>query len=236
MQHDHLDVQVTSVYPGSEEVARFRMDLLSWFDANRRDLYWRADGVSNYVRIVSEVLLQRTQAAVVSNFLPIFVEAFPSWDAIANSSEDKIGELLRPLGLWRRRAVSLLALATEISRRGGAWPRTRAELETIPAVGQYVASAVLIFEHGERAPLLDASMARVLRRYFAILPEKVDIRYDKLLQATAQIVLEQGDPVALNWAILDFAALQCRKDAAGCDSCAMNGCCKRYGTQQRPDC
>lgn len=217
-------------------ILRFRSDLLEWFSFNQRKFYWREDGMSIYVRVVSEVLLQRTQAAVVSSFLPTFLATFPSWDAIAQSNEERIGELLKPLGLWRRRAASLLALATEISRRGGAWPLTRQELESIPAVGQYVASAVLLFEHKERAPLLDASMARLLRRYFAITPEKADIRYDKPLQAVAHAVLEETDPVALNWAMLDFAALQCRNNVSGCVTCALKGGCKRYELVQNQDC
>lgn len=233
---DNGDVQYSNIDPEDEEISRFRSNLLNWFAVNQRGFYWRTCGTSNYVKIVAEVLLQRTQAAVVSNFLPTFLAAFPDWEAIARSSEKEIGEMLRPIGLWRRRAISLLALATEITRRGGAWPLSRQELESIPAVGQYVASAVLLFEHKERAPLLDASMARLLRRYFAITPEKADIRYDKSLQAVAHLVLEQGDPIALNWAMLDFAALQCRKNAEGCASCALKAGCKRYLAVQDPDC
>lgn len=233
---DRKSVQVSYLASEREHVSRFRHDLLEWFAVNQRRFYWRAGGTSNYVKVVAEVLLQRTQAAVVSKFLPTFLDVFPDWEAITRCSEEEIGELLKPLGLWRRRAISLLALATEITRRGGVWPLTRQELESIPAVGQYVASAVLLFEHKERAPLLDASMARILRRYFAITPEKSDIRYDKPLQAVAHLVLEQGDPIALNWAMLDFAALQCRKNAEGCASCFLKAGCKRYATVQDPDC
>jgi A/G-specific adenine glycosylase len=229
-------VEVIFTEPPENEVALFRSALLDWFILNQRRLYWRAEGVPNYVKIVSEVLLQRTQAAVVSKFLPTFLATFPDWEAIARSNEEEIGALLKPLGLWRRRAISLLALAKEISRRGGAWPLAREELESIPAVGQYVASAVLLFEHRERATLMDASMARLLRRYFAITPEKADIRYDKPLHAVAQAVLEEDDPVALNWAMLDFAALQCRSNVSGCVSCALRAGCKRYELVQDPDC
>lgn len=236
-QHTYRKVCTLShIASETEQVSRFRAELLEWFEINQRRFYWREVGISNYVRIVAEVLLQRTRASVVSNFLPTFLDAFPNWCALAQSNEDEIGELLKPLGLWKRRATSLLALATEITRRSENWPLTREELESIPAVGQYVASAVLLFEHKERAPLLDASMARLLRRYFAIVPEKSDIRYDSLLQAVAHRVLDEGDPIALNWAMLDFAALQCKKYAEGCASCPLKTTCKRYVVLQDHDC
>lgn len=219
----------------SSRVKRFRRGLLRWFAENRRDFYWRSGHVCTYTKVVSEVLLQRTQAPVVSEFLPTFLAAFPSWDAIAASNEEKVGIILRPLGLWRRRAKSLVALSGDISRREGKWPETRPELETMPAVGQYVASAVLMFEHGTPAPLMDASMARVLRRYFEITPEKADIRYDKHLQETAHAVVDAPETVDLNWAILDFAALQCKKNRPECESCPLRSSCSFFANSRGPE-
>lgn len=216
------------------EILRFRRGLLRWFAENRRDFYWRSGHVCTYTKVVSEVLLQRTQASVVSEFLPTFLSAFPNWDAIAGSDEEKVGSILRPLGLWRRRAKSLISLSGDISRREGSWPATRSELETMPAVGQYVASAVLMFEHGTPAPLMDASMARVLRRYFAITPEKADIRYDKPLQEIAHAVVDDPEAVHLNWAILDFAALQCKRNRPECESCPMQSGCAYFASSREP--
>ena len=207
------------------KIQQFKSGLLAWFADKRRDFYWRSAGACTYTKVVSEVLLQRTQAPVVSNFLPTFISAFPSWNAIAESDEEDVGEILRPLGLWRRRAKALVALAGDLSRREGCWPADRHELETMPAVGQYVASAVLMFEHGVAAPLMDASMARVLRRYFEVKPEKADIRYDKPLQALANAVVDDPDAVKLNWAILDFAALQCKKAKPECETCPLRKGC-----------
>jgi adenine-specific DNA glycosylase len=48
----------------------------------------------------------------------------------------------------------------------GVVPHDRRQIEALPAVGQYVASAVLLFAHGRPEPLLDANMARVLERVF----------------------------------------------------------------------
>lgn len=211
--------------PSATRIAEFKDGILGWYRDHRRDFYWRSEKVCNYTKVVSEVLLQRTQAGTVSRFLPTFLAVYPDWQAIAGSDEDAIGDVLRPLGLWRRRAGALLSLSREITGRTGAWPSTREELESMPAVGQYVASAVLMFEHGMPAPLMDASMARVLRRYFGLTPIKADIRYDRLLQATADAVVDNTDAVIVNWAILDFAALQCKKLVPACESCPLQRGC-----------
>lgn len=224
------------VGPDKHAVRVFRRDLLAWFATNRRQLHWRAPGVSNYVKIVSEVLLQRTQAANVSGFLPTFLANYPSWAALAGSTPDQIGEVIKPLGLWRRRALALWSLASEMCRRGGAWPAEREELESIPAVGQYVANAVLLFEHDGRTPLLDASMARLLRRYFSVQPEKADIRYDQPLHQVAAAVLAEGNAVELNWAMLDFATVQCRKQVEACASCPLRKGCQRAHSVPAGDC
>lgn len=212
---------------------QFKKGLLEWFAENRRDLFWRAGDSCAYIKVVSEVLLQRTQAPVVSDFLPIFIAAFPSWHAIAESDVEKLETVLRPLGLWRRRATALMSLSRDLMLRQGHWPATRLELETMPAVGQYVASAILMFEHGMPAPLMDASMARVLRRYFEVLPEKADIRHDKPLQELAHAVVDDPAAVSLNWAILDFAALQCKKARPQCETCTLQAGCAYFAATQK---
>lgn len=110
-------------------------------------------------------------------------------------------------------------------RRELTWPKERRELEQIPAVGQYVANAALLFIHGEPHPLMDASMARLLRRYFTIVPEKADFRYDAALHAVAYRVLRRGEAVTLNWAILDIAACFCKPQNPKCPECPLKRSC-----------
>jgi A/G-specific adenine glycosylase len=218
--------------PSIKEVIRFRDQVLSWFETHGRSFAWRDPSASLYVRIVSEVLLQRTRAETVSAFIPEFLKEYPSWESLANVSETTLAESLRPIGLYHRRAVSLQRFAREIIRRQHVFPFERADLESIPAVGQYVANAILLFAHSSSAPLLDSSMARLLRRHFDLSPVKVDIRYDKLLHAAAYRVLEGSTPILLNWAMLDLAALHCRSTLPKCESCPVQGTCY-FASQQK---
>lgn len=111
---------------------------------------------------------------------------------------------MRPLGLWRRRAQSLLSIAKYASENEGHFPSNPREHRQIPAVGQFISNAILKFQHGQHAPLLDANMARVIKWF--IHPRKLaDISDDRWLEYAAHWFVRQ-DPREVNWAVLDLEA------------------------------
>ena len=141
-----------------------RRRLLKWYGEHGRRLAWRSPDVGLYEKVVVEVLLQRTRAETIDRIFCGFFRKFGSWKRIDQMDVIALGNVLRPIGLWKRRAHSLKALAAEMVRRQGKFPSDREELESLPAVGQYVANAILLFVHKKAEPLLDTNMARVLER------------------------------------------------------------------------
>jgi A/G-specific adenine glycosylase len=208
---------------------RYRLvtdSLESYFGKHGRPLPWRRSSAANYKRVISEVLLQQTRAETVARMFPAFCRRFPSWRKLARATISQLERELKPLGIWRRRARSLKKLAVEMDKRHGRFPSTREELEQLPAVGQYVASAILLFCHGKPEPLLDVNMARILERYFG--PRKLaDIRHDPYLQDLARkVVKSSDDPVKINWAILDLGAMVCTARNPRCRECPLKRGCK----------
>src|SRR5262245_38294356 len=108
--------------PPASEVAWFRRQVLGWFKTHRRKFPWREKSASNYVKVLSEILLQRTRAETVGSFLPEFVQKFPSWKKLATASEQDLQSYFQPIGLWRRRASAVQKLAKEMARRSGRFP------------------------------------------------------------------------------------------------------------------
>jgi A/G-specific adenine glycosylase len=210
--------------------------LADWFTLHRRSFAWRKASAGKYLRIVSEVLLQQTRAETVDRMLPGFLARFPGWEAIAKARISSLETALKPIGIYRRRARSLKRLARYVHAARGRFPADRDQLEEIPAVGQYVASAILLFCHRQAEPLLDASMARVLERYFG--PRRLaDIRHDPYLQELARgVVGAAADPVVVNWAILDLGALVCKHRSPRCAACPLKrGCNFKLGKSQARD-
>jgi A/G-specific adenine glycosylase len=209
------------------DISWFRGKILKWFSKEGRRFPWRGKSDSKYQLIITEVLLQRTQAETVSRFYPRFIKKFSSWKVLARAKEKDLQVFLKPIGLWRQRTTAIKKLSSEMAKRNGRFPKTREEIEKIPAVGQYIANAILMFCHNQPQPLLDVNMARVLERFFG--PRKLaDIRYDPYLQKLARDVLPRKRFKEFNWAILDFASLICKAKRTLCNICCLNKRCRYY--------
>ena len=108
-----------------------RKRLLSWFKRNGRSFPWREPGTTPYEVVAAEILLQRTTAVGVARAYAGFVERYPSWDALAQAPLEGLENALRPLWLWRQKALAFKHLAQSIEELGGVVPRSRAELERL---------------------------------------------------------------------------------------------------------
>ena len=125
----------------AKNISKFQQTLLNWYDTYGRHFPWRNKRLTQYQIIIAETLLQRTKAETVSKFYIQFIKDFPSWINLANADTAAIEQYLKPIGLHRQRAKRLKTLALEMVKRKGRLPRERAELETIPFMGQYIANA-----------------------------------------------------------------------------------------------
>src|SRR3954469_19213688 len=109
--------------------------LLDWYARVKRPLPWRATR-DPYALLVSEVMLQQTQAARVVPYYEAFLAAFPDPAALARAPAAEV--LARWSGLgYNRRALALQAAAARVAADG--WPTA---LEELPGVGPYTAAAV----------------------------------------------------------------------------------------------
>jgi len=208
----------------TDKINWFRKKILLWFEKEGRPFSWRNKSATKYQLVIAEVLLQRTKAETVAIYFPKFIKRFPSWKALSKAKRKDLQAFLKPIGLWRQKATALKKLSFEMAKRNGRFPKTREEIEKIPAIGQYVANAILMFCHGQPQPLLDVNMARVLERFFG--PRKLaDIRYDPYLQQLARDILPKKRFKKFNWAILDFAAIICKAHRPACNKCFLKAKC-----------
>src|SRR6266498_1067616 len=135
--------------------------LLRHYRSTARDLPWRRTR-DPYAILVSEVMLQQTQAARVVPAYRRFLARFPSLRTLAAAP---LGAVLREwsgLG-YNRRARDLHRIA-RASPDG--LPRTVEALDAFPGIGAYTAGAVACFAFGARVPFADTNIRRVLGRVF----------------------------------------------------------------------
>lgn len=215
--------------PSLNRVRPFAIKLLAWYENNGREFSWRRKGIGLYEVVITELLLQRTRAETVAKFISSFLEGYPDWECLAEKSVQELEFDLQPIGLQRRRADSLSLLAkTIVIQYGGELPQLDEELASLPAVGQYIFCAIKLYRDNDPQPLLDASMARLVERFFG--PRSMaDIRYDPYLQQLCRKILTTGPPRELNWAMLDFATAVCTGNKPACSDCLLLRNCRKTG-------
>ena len=131
--------------------------LLTWFQANARDLPWRKTS-DPYEILVSEVMLQQTQVERVVPRYRTWLERWPTVAALATASPAEVIREWQGLG-YNRRGLNLHRAARIVAERG--WPD---DLTELPGVGPYTASAVANFAFGRDALPVDTNVRRVQER------------------------------------------------------------------------
>ena len=131
--------------------------LLAWFEEHGRDLPWRRTR-DPYAILVSEVMLQQTQAARVVPRFVTWLERWPTAESLATAPTADVLRAWQGLG-YNRRALNLQRAAREVAANG--WPE---DLTELPGVGRYTADAVACFALGRPVLPLDVNVRRVLER------------------------------------------------------------------------
>jgi A/G-specific adenine glycosylase len=189
--------------------------LLDWYGHNHRDLPWRHTTDPWHI-LVSEVMLQQTQASRVVDPYLRFLDRFPTPDSLAAASTADVLSFWIGLG-YNSRALRLREAARTIRERG--WPRTSHELIALPGVGPYTAAAVACFAFGEQVPAIDTNLRRVISRWVG---RPLD---GKDLATTANELLPDGVAVDWNQAIMDLGAMVCRP-SPNCEACPVAEWCE----------
>jgi A/G-specific adenine glycosylase len=131
--------------------------LLRWYGEHGRDLPWRKTR-DPYAILVSEVMLQQTQAARVVPRWLAWLERWPSLEALAAAPPAEVICEWQGLG-YNRRAVTLQRAARMVGASG--WPD---DLTELPGVGRYTADAVASFAFGREVLPQDVNVRRVQER------------------------------------------------------------------------
>ena len=134
-----------------------REALLDWYAERGRELPWR-ETRDPYAILVSEVMLQQTQASRVVPRWLAWLERWPTAQSLAAAATAEVIREWQGLG-YNRRAVSLQRAARIVAERG--WP---ADLTELPGVGPYTAAAVGCFAFGRPVLPVDVNVRRVQER------------------------------------------------------------------------
>jgi A/G-specific adenine glycosylase len=113
---------------------RFQRSLLGWFDRHKRDLPWRQDR-DPYRVWLSEIMLQQTRVAAVTNHYEKFLRRFPSVEKLASAREPSVLAAWSGLGYYRRARMLHAAAKRIVKEHGGKFPTSAEDLRALPGIG-----------------------------------------------------------------------------------------------------
>lgn len=214
----------------------FRRALLAWYRANARDLPWRRTK-DPYAIWLSEIMLQQTRVDQGTPYYERFIAAFPDVHALARASEDRVLKLWEGLGYYSRARNLHRAAKTVSNVHDGAFPKSAVELQTLPGIGRYTAGAIASIAFGERVPVLDGNVIRVLSRVHNIDACTDEPKIREQLWEIAAAFVPARDPGDFNQAMMELGARVCTPKTPLCMECPVNKHCRARVAgveQQRP--
>lgn len=200
--------------------------VVAWFREQARDLPWRRPGFPAWGTLVSEIMLQQTQVARVVPRLEAWLTRWPTPADLAASPPSEAVRAWDRLG-YPRRALALHAAATVIAEQhGNVVPRDVDALLALPGIGDYTARAVAVFAYGDRHPVVDVNVRRVLAR--ALLgqgePGPAKAKQDLPLMESV-LPADRDEAAATNAGVMELGALVCVARAPACDACPIADRC-----------
>ncbi len=206
--------------PTAARARRFRERVLEWGESERRDFPWRRTR-DPWSVLVSEVMLQQTQADRVVPYYASFLERFPTPAHCAAAGPAEVVRLWSGLG-YNRRALNLHRAATKVVQEfGGSLPRNEVGLRSLPGVGPSTARAVLSFGYGVDVATVDTNVVRVLSRCVEGGPLSL-----VSAQALANRLLPPGHSWEFNQTMFDLGATVCVGTNPACDRCPLRLQCR----------
>jgi A/G-specific adenine glycosylase len=210
--------------------------IVAHYASAKRDLPWRRTR-DPYAIWVSEIMLQQTRVATVIPYWERWMAKFPTVTALAGAPLDDVLAAWAGLGYYSR-ARNLHAGARAVRERwGGELPRRAAELREVPGIGPYTAGAIASIAFGERAPLVDGNVARVLARVFVLTDDIKSSAGQKALWRRAEELMQAlpdgTAPGELNQGLMELGASLCAPASPRCLACPLAKLCdaRRTGRQ-----
>ena len=209
----------------SFSLAYFRKRLLSWYRKEHRDLPWRRTRDPYHIW-VSEIMLQQTQVVTVLRYYPAFLQKFPTIQRLAAASPPSILARWAGMGYYSRARNLHRAARIIVNRFGGKFPQRYEDVHSLPGIGRYTAGAILSIAYGQRYPVVDGNVERVLARVMALRGEVKSASHQKYLWSLAGQLIPRSSPSDFNQGMMELGALVCLPRQPRCGLCPLKSMCR----------
>ncbi|HMC10806.1 MAG TPA: A/G-specific adenine glycosylase, partial [Pirellulaceae bacterium] len=208
--------------------------LLAWYALHKRDLPWRQSG-DPYRVWISEIMLQQTQVATVSDYFDRFMRTFPDVHSLAAAEETDVLRLWEGLGYYRRARQLHAAAKKIVVEYGGNFPENSHALQQLPGIGRYTAGAIASIAFNRRTPILEANTIRLLCRLVAFRGKPHSQAGQRPLWRVAEEILPQKRVAEFNQALMELGSLICTPSEPKCPTCPLSSVCAAFAADLQHD-
>jgi A/G-specific adenine glycosylase len=186
----------------NKDILAFQKTIWDFYRKNKRNFPWR-DTKNPYHILVSEIMLQQTQANRVVRYYQTWLKRFPTFSSLAKATFSDVYPYWQGLG-YNRRAMALKKLAEEVVQEyQGNLPNDIALLEKLPGIGPYTARAVSIFSFNTSVTCIETNIRRVFIYHF--FDDKTQVTDEHILEI-AERALPAGLAREWHYALMDYGA------------------------------
>ena len=202
-----------------------------WYLVNKRSLPWR-ESTDPYIIWISEIILQQTRVNQGLSYFFSFINVFPDVKTLAAADISDVLKIWQGLGYYSRARNMHQAAKTVVDDYNGIFPDSYSELIKLKGVGEYTAAAVASISSGEKVPVVDGNVYRLLARFYGI-DSPVNTNASKKEFASVMLELMNNfEPGLFNQAIMEFGALQCVPVNPECNKCPLVSNCYAYDNKK----
>lgn len=184
-------------------IRKFQKTIWDYYAQNRRSFPWREE-ISVYRVVVSEIMLQQTQAGRVVDKFNAFVARFPDFADLHKAQQNEALRFWKGLG-YNRRALALKKIAAQFASLDSAFPRNPAEIDLLPSIGAATAASIAVFAFNEPHVFIETNIRRVFIHFF--FANKRRQVHDKELVPLIEAALEAKRPRDWYYALMDYGAM-----------------------------
>jgi A/G-specific adenine glycosylase len=170
-------------------------------------------------------MAQQTQVSRVAVYYKQWLKLFPTFTALANAATADVLRAWSGLG-YNSRALRFHQLAKHVAGTlRSRLPRDPELLQSLPGIGRYTAHAVLCFSFGERVPVVDVNIRRILTRWRVSVPSAADYLPEHDVWNEAERMLPKKAWMDWNQSLMDFGATVCTARSPKCGECPVASLC-----------
>lgn len=170
--------------------------------------------------IAARLSAQCTDARV-NLVTPVLFEKYRTIDDFAEAELSDIEEIVKPCGLYKTKAKSIIDMCREVRDRfGGQLPRTLEELTTLPGIGRKTANLLMGDIYGKPAIVADTHCIRISGR-LGFATSKDPARTERELK---EIIAPEKSSDFCHRLVL-FGRETCKARAPRCNGCELREYC-----------